>query len=121
MVGYEIGRRFGPALQRSRLGHKVGAERWERAEAYVAAKRARAIFAGRFIGVLRALVPAVAGATRLPYRQFLAWNALGAVIWAPGTVLAGYLAGSSYTPRGLPPPCRTSPGWAAPSCSCRSW
>lgn len=32
----------------------------------------------------------------MPYRRFLAWNALGAVIWAPGTVLAGYLAGSSY-------------------------
>lgn len=46
--------------------------------------------------MLRALVPAVASATRMPYRQFLAWNALGAVIWAPGTVLVGYLAGSSY-------------------------
>jgi undecaprenyl-diphosphatase len=95
-LGYEIGRRFGPALQRSRLGRNVGAERWARAEAYLEAKGGRAIFAGRFVGVLRALVPAVAGATRMPYRQFLAWNALGAVIWAPGTVLAGYLAGSSY-------------------------
>lgn len=95
-LGYEIGRRFGPALQRSRLGRKVGAERWARAEAYLEAKGGRAIFAGRFVGVLRALVPAVAGATRMPYRQFLAWNALGAVIWAPGTVLVGYVAGSSY-------------------------
>lgn len=95
-LGYEIGRRFGPALQRSRLGRKVGAERWERAEAYLEARGGRAIFAGRFVGVLRALVPAVAGATRMPYRQFLAWNALGAVIWAPGTVLVGFAAGSSY-------------------------
>ncbi len=95
-LGYEIGRRFGPALQASRLGRKVGAERWERAEAYLEAKGGRAIFAGRFVGVLRALVPAVAGATQMPYRRFLAWNALGAIIWAPGTVLAGYLAGSSY-------------------------
>jgi len=95
-LGYEIGRRFGPALQASRLGRKVGAERWQRAEAYVEAKGGRAVFTGRFGGVLRALVPAVAGATRMPYRRFLAWNALGAIIWAPGTVLAGYLAGSSY-------------------------
>lgn len=95
-LGYEIGRRFGPALQRSRLGRKVGPERWVRAEAYLEAKGGWAIFAGRFVGVLRALVPAVAGTARMPYRQFLAWNALGAVIWAPGTVLAGYLAGSSY-------------------------
>ncbi len=95
-LGYEIGRRFGPALQASRLGRKVGADRWQRAEAYLEAKGGRAIFAGRFVGVLRALVPAVAGATCMPYRRFLAWNALGAIIWAPGTVLAGYLAGSSY-------------------------
>lgn len=84
-LGYEIGRRFGPALQASRLGRKVGAERWQRAEAYLGAKGGRAVFAGRFVGVLRALVPAVAGATRMPYRRFLAWNALGAIIWAPGT------------------------------------
>lgn len=95
-LGYEIGRRFGPALQRSRLGRKVGTERWGRAEAYLEARGGQAVFAGRFIGVLRALVPAVAGASRMPYRQFLAWNALGAAIWAPGTVLVGYLAGSSY-------------------------
>lgn len=95
-VGYEIGRRFGSALQASRLGRKVGAQRWERAEAYLRAKGGRAIFGGRFIGVLRALVPAVAGATHMPYRRFLAWNALGALVWAPGTVVAGYLAGSSY-------------------------
>jgi undecaprenyl-diphosphatase len=95
-IGYEIGRHFGPALQRSRLGRKVGDERWQRADAYLEAKGGRAVFAGRFIGVLRALVPAVAGAARMPYRRFLAWNAAGAVIWAPALVLAGYAAGSSY-------------------------
>ncbi len=95
-AGYEIGRHFGPALQRSRLGRSVGAERWARAEHYIHTKGGRAIFLGRFVGVLRALVPAVAGATRMPYRRFLGWNAAGALIWAPGTVLAGYAAGSSY-------------------------
>ena len=96
-IGYEIGRRFGPALQRSRLGRKVGDERWERAQEYVARKGGRAVFFGRFIGVLRALVPAIAGITRMPYRRFLVWNAAGALLWAPGFVAAGYLAGSSYS------------------------
>ena len=95
-AGYEIGRRLGPGLQRSRLGQKVGEDRWRRAEAYVETKGGRAILAGRFIGVLRALVPALAGATRMPYRRFLVWNVLGALVWAPGTVLIGYAAGSSY-------------------------
>lgn len=95
-IGYEIGRRLGPALQASRLGRRVGEERWGRAEAYLEVKGGRAVFAGRFVGVLRALVPAVAGTTRMPYRRFLLWNAAGAVIWAPALVLAGYVAGSSY-------------------------
>jgi hypothetical protein len=34
--------------------------------------------------------------SRMPYRTFLPWNAAGGVIWAPGLVLAGYLAGRSY-------------------------
>ena len=95
-AGYEIGRHLGPTLQRSRLGRTVGAERWVRAEQYIHTKGGRAVFLGRFVGLLRALVPAVAGATRMPYRRFFAWNAAGALIWAPGTVAAGYAAGSSY-------------------------
>lgn len=95
-IGYEIGRVFGTRLRESRLGSKIGASRWERAEAYLEDHGGRAVFLGRFIGVLRALVPALAGASRMPYRRFLGWNALGGAIWGPGLVLAGYLAGSSY-------------------------
>lgn len=95
-LGYELGRHLGPSLRRSRLGRRVGEERWERAEQYVTTKGGRAVFLGRFIGVLRALVPAMAGVSRMPYRRFLFWNALGGIIWAPGVVGLGYLAGRSY-------------------------
>jgi membrane protein DedA with SNARE-associated domain/membrane-associated phospholipid phosphatase len=95
-IGYEIGRLFGEPLKRSRLGRRVGEQRWAKAEAYLRAKGGRAVFLGRFIGLLRALVPALAGMSRMPYRTFLPWNLAGGVIWAPGFVLLGYLAGSSY-------------------------
>ncbi|MDQ1402389.1 MAG: rane-associated protein [Actinomycetota bacterium] len=95
-VGYEIGRRFGPTLKASRLGQRIGDERWLRAEAYLERKGGRAIFMGRFIGVLRALVPSMAGVSRMPYRRFLAWNAAGGLIWGPLFVVVGYLAGPSY-------------------------
>jgi len=95
-VGYEIGRLFGEPLKRSRLGRKVGQERWARAEAYLRAKGGRAVFLGRFVGLLRALVPALAGMSEMPYRRFLPWNLAGGAIWASGFVLLGYLAGSSY-------------------------
>ncbi len=94
-VGYEIGRLFGEPLKRSRLGRRVGQDRWARAEAYLRAKGGRAVFLGRFVGLLRALVPALAGMSRMP-STFLPWNVAGGVIWAPGFVLLGYLAGGSY-------------------------
>ena len=95
-LGYELGRHLGWSLRRSRLGRRVGEERWSRAQQYLATKGGRAVFLGRFIGVLRALVPAMAGVSRMPYRRFLFWNALGGIIWAPGIVGLGYLAGRSY-------------------------
>lgn len=95
-IGYEIGRHLGPRLRRSRLGRWVGDERWGRAEAYLNRHGGRAIFFGRFVGVLRAMVPTIAGLSRMPYRTFLPWNAAGGLIWAPGFVLMGYVAGGSY-------------------------
>lgn len=95
-IGYEIGRHLGPSLRRSRIGRWVGDERWERAEGYIGHHGGRAVFLGRFVGVLRAMVPTIAGLSRMPYRVFLPWNAAGGIVWAPGFVLLGYAAGGSY-------------------------
>jgi undecaprenyl-diphosphatase len=95
-IGYEIGRHFGGRLRRSRLGGRVGDARWDRGAAYLASKGGRAIFLGRFVGLLRALVPALAGVGRMPYRTFLAWNMAGGILWSCGVVGLGYAAGGSY-------------------------
>jgi membrane-associated protein len=47
------------------------------------------------VGILRALVPAVAGITRMPYRRFLAANVAGGVLWVVGVLAIGYAAGGS--------------------------
>ena len=95
-IGYELGRRFAGPLRTSRLGRRVGEVRWLRAEEYLRTRGGKAVFIGRWIGVLRALVPFVAGASRMPYRIFLPYNVLGGVLWAATFVVAGYLAGNSY-------------------------
>lgn len=95
-IGYEIGRHFGERLQRTRLGRKVGDERWERARETLRSHGGKAVLIGRWVGVLRALVPAAAGDSRLPYRTFLLWNVIGALVWAPTVVIVGYVAGSSW-------------------------
>jgi len=95
-IGYEIGRHFGSRLQTTRLGRRIGEKRWQRAHDHVRKRGGRAVFFGRFVGVLRALVPAIAGSAGIPYTRFFVFNAAGGIIWACGLVLLGAVAGSSY-------------------------
>ncbi len=95
-VGWLVGRRYGPAVQRSRLGRVVGDARWRTAEAFLRRRGGPAVFLGRFTALLRALLPSAAGMARLPFRTFLVWNALGGLVWANACVLGGTAAGASY-------------------------
>lgn len=95
-AGYAVGRRYGPAVQRSRLGRVVGPQRWAAAESFLRRRGGPAVFLGRFTALLRALVPSAAGMSRLPFGTFVVWNAAGGLVWGAGAVLAGYAAGASY-------------------------
>lgn len=94
-VGYEVGKLVGPRLLRwgplDRRSDRVAA-----AQAYLRARGGRAVVLGRFTAFLRAMTPGLAGMSALPYRRFLVFNAIGAVIWGGGVVLLGYAAGDSY-------------------------
>jgi membrane protein DedA with SNARE-associated domain len=92
-VGYAVGRRFGPRLQASRIGQKVGDARWKTTEEFLHRRGGPAVFFGRWTAVLRAMVPSAAGMARIPYRTFALWNAFGGTIWAVACVLGGYAVG----------------------------
>jgi len=51
------------------------------------------VAAARFVAVVHALVPVVAGSVRMRYRRFLGWSALGAAAWSVTFVGIGALAG----------------------------
>lgn len=95
-IGYELGRHLGPRVRVTKVGQWVGEDRWTKAEGFIARRGGPAVLLGRWVGLLRALVPGVAGMTRMPYPRFLVWNVLGAMVWAPAVVSAGYFAGSSF-------------------------
>ena len=94
-VGYEIGKRFGPQLRVTRLGRRIGEGNWARATDFVKSRGGVSVFIGRWIALLRALVPPTAGMAGLPYRTFLIWNAIGAVAWVSVYAALGYLAGDA--------------------------
>lgn len=95
-VGYEIGRRMGDRIFASRLLARVPGG-VQRARTLLAEHGGLGVLAGRFVAVVRALMPAAAGAADVPYRTFWVFNVIGAVIWGTGYSLLGYLAGSAYT------------------------
>lgn len=55
----------------------------------------RAIVIGRFIAGLQSVVPIIAGTTRTPWKRFLVWNVIGAIVWAAFYSALGYFAASS--------------------------
>ena len=92
-VGYFIGRRYGAGLQASRLGQRIGDDRWATTERFLHRRGGTAVFFGRWTAVLRAMVPGAAGMAKLPYRTFALYNILGGTIWAVACVLGGFLVG----------------------------
>ena len=89
-VGYEVGKHFGPRIRSNAFGRLVGEKRWRLAQAIFDRYHGGAIFFGRAQALLRALVPALAGMNRVPYRTFLKWNAAGGIVFSTTVVLLGY-------------------------------
>lgn len=96
-IGYELGRLLGrPWLLRYGRGVGVNPARLAHVDAFFARHGGKAVFLGRFVGFARALVPFIAGSSRMSYRLFLPYNALGAVLWSVAVVLLGYFLGASW-------------------------
>lgn len=94
-VGYEVGRVWGARI----LDHRAFNARRRQVDAARGLLRRRggvAVFLGRWTAFFRAVMPALAGASRMPYRTFLPWNAVGGIAWGTACVTGGYVAGTSY-------------------------
>jgi membrane-associated protein len=93
-VGFEVGRKLGPRLARAPV-LRNHPDRLEAAHSYLRRRGGRAVVMGRFTAFLRAVMPGLAGASRMAYRRFLFFNVLGGAIWGTACVLLGYFAAHS--------------------------
>lgn len=93
---FRNGRRYGPRVRASRLGVWVGPERWEKADGMLHRLGGRGVAGARWVAFVRTLAPRLAGSAGMPYRRFAPWNLAGVATWVGASVLAGYLAGTSY-------------------------
>src|SRR5690349_1068247 len=93
-VNYSIGRWLAPRLFRNARSRWLNPQHLERAHAFYERHGGKAVVISRFLPIIRTYVPFVAGMARMHPREFLAYNAGGAVLWAGGLLYAGYFFGN---------------------------
>ena len=94
-TGWWIGWRAGPRLLQRPDSRLFKRQHVERAEEFFERGGLRAVVLARFVPVVRTFLNPLAGIARMPARTFFVANLVGAVAWAGGVTLAGYLLGKS--------------------------
>jgi membrane-associated protein len=97
LASFTLGRRLGRPFVIAR-GPRLGvtAARLERVEAFFDQHGPKAILVGRFIGLVRAVAPFLAGASGMRLRAFLPWSLLGTLVWTTSFTLVGYAFSNSF-------------------------
>lgn len=97
VISYVLGRRLGRAFLLKR-GHlvKVTPARLGQVEAFLGRHGGKTIIVGRFIGLVRALAPLVAGSAGMAARRFIPATFLAAGIWSATFSALGYVFWRSF-------------------------
>jgi membrane protein DedA with SNARE-associated domain len=92
LVGYALGRRLGrPFLLRHGARFGLGRERVEAVEEFFERHGGKAIFVGRFVGLVRSLSPFLAGSSRMPLSRFVPYDILGSGLQSTLLCLVGFV------------------------------
>jgi membrane protein DedA with SNARE-associated domain/membrane-associated phospholipid phosphatase len=92
-AGRKLGRAFlikhGPKVQ-------ITEERIHQVEGFFDRHGGKAIFLGRFVGLVRAVNPFLAGSSGMPLKRFLPYDIVGAGAWATMLLVLGYVFWQSF-------------------------
>ena len=91
-TGYRLGRGLGPVLFERFRG--LNKRNYLRAHAFYRKYGATALITSRFLPIVKALVPFIAGVSRMEAHRFARYNVLSAVIWVVSLVALGYFLGN---------------------------
>jgi undecaprenyl-diphosphatase len=96
-LGRRLGREF-VLKHGSRFG--ISHERFEKVEDYFGRHGGKTIFIGRWISLVRAFAPFIAGSSGMGYRAFVPYSILGTGLWASLHILVGYFFSRSIETAG---------------------
>lgn len=100
-VGYTFGRRIGPRIFNRKDARLFKQEYVQNAQTFYEKHGGKTIIIARFVPIVRTFAPVVAGAGKMHYKRFLAFNIIGALLWAAGVTYAGYFLGGLFESMGL--------------------
>src|SRR2546421_7114905 len=92
-TGYWTGRMMGKTLFNRESSRVFKPSRVEKAHAFFEKYGVKTVILARFIPIVRTFAPLVVGAAEMPYSRFLPFSVIGAILWIPSMVLAGYFLG----------------------------
>ncbi len=95
-VGYLIGAKAGPAIFNKPDSKLFKREHVEKAHAFFEKHGGKALVLARFVPIVRTFVPVVVGVAGMNKRHFAIFNAVGAVLWAGGVTLLGFILGDRF-------------------------
>jgi undecaprenyl-diphosphatase len=97
LASFYAGRRLGRAFL-IKHGSKVQIteERVHQVEGFFDRHGGKAIFLGRFVGLVRAVNPFLAGSSGMPLKRFLPYDVIGAGAWATMLLVLGYVFWQSF-------------------------
>jgi undecaprenyl-diphosphatase len=96
-ASFFIGRRLGRSfLEKHGPRVMITHERLAQVDEYFAKHGGKTILIGRFVGIVRAVAPFVAGASGLRYRNFLPFSVIGTGLWGSFYTLLGYFFYQSF-------------------------
>jgi membrane protein DedA with SNARE-associated domain/membrane-associated phospholipid phosphatase len=93
-LGRRLGRRF---LERHGPRVHITHERLEHVEGFFDRHGGKAILLGRFVGLVRAIAPFLAGSSGMSLRRFLPYDVVGAGLWGSSLVVLGYVFWQSFS------------------------
>jgi undecaprenyl-diphosphatase len=96
-TSFLLGRRLGRAfLERHGPQFGISHKRLEQVETFFAGNAGRTILIGRFLGLVRALAPFLAGSSKVSARRFILFDYAAAAIWSVTFVTLGYVFWQSF-------------------------
>jgi membrane protein DedA with SNARE-associated domain/membrane-associated phospholipid phosphatase len=98
LTSFYLGRRLGRGFM---VNHgakvQITEARLEQVERFFDRHGGKAILIGRFVGLVRAIAPFLAGSSGMPLRRFVPYDVIGAGLWGSTFVVLGYVFWQSFS------------------------